>query len=59
MAAAAGLKGVLGVTFQAQEPEETFKSSLEDTYTPPLSLPLCLMISSCLFSFLSLALYII
>lgn len=59
MAPGAVLKGVLGVSCHAQEPGETFKSSLEDIFPLPLSLCLGLMISSCLFSFLSLALYII
>lgn len=38
MAPGAVLKGVLGVSCHAQEPGETFKSSLEDIFPLPLSL---------------------
>lgn len=59
MAPGAVLKGVLGVSCHAQEPGETLESSLEDIFPFPLPLSLDLMISSCLFFCLSLALYII
>lgn len=59
MAPGAVLNGVLGVSCHAQEPGENLESSLEDIFPLPLPLSLDLMISSCLFFCLSLALYII